>query len=132
MISFLAKLLGVDKWLVSAVGALALAGLVFFAANTAYDRIYNSGYQTAAVKFTAQISEMKRQAIEAAAAETERQDAANNAAKEREAARIAADAAVTEQLEKRIEELQREADQDPDAGKPVLGAPSVRRINKIR
>ncbi|MEK1891963.1 MAG: hypothetical protein AAAB20_01465 [Rhizobium sp.] len=75
---------------------------------------------------------MKRQAVEATASETERQDAANNAAKAREAARISQMQAENETLEKKIEELQREADQDPDADRVVLGAPSVRRINQIR
>jgi uncharacterized protein YlxW (UPF0749 family) len=132
MIGALAKLLGVDKRLVSAVGALAIAGLVFFAANTAYNRIYDSGYQDAAGKFTAQIAEMKAAAVKAANAETERQDAANNAAKEREAARIAQIEAANDSLQSKIEELQREASKDPNAGRVVLGAPSVRRINQIR
>ncbi|UFS82022.1 MULTISPECIES: hypothetical protein [Rhizobium] len=75
---------------------------------------------------------MKRQAVEARDKEASRQDAANNAAKAREAARIAQMQAENETLEKKIEELQREADQDHDAGRIVLGAPSVRRINQIR
>lgn len=96
------------------VGALALAGLLLLAANA----VYNRGYDAAAVT--------------AANAEIERQEAANNAAKAREAARIVQMQAENETLEKKIEELQREADQDPDAGRVVLGAPSVRRINQIR
>ena len=35
-------------------------------------------------------------------------------------------------LQNQIEELQREADEDPDAGKPALGASSVHRINQVR
>ncbi|QPB21758.1 hypothetical protein [Rhizobium sp. 007] len=130
--TWIAKFLGIDKWLVQGAAILLAAGLVLLAGYKVYDGIYDRGYGAASAKFTAEIAEMKRQAADARTAEIERQDAANNAAKEREAARIAADAAITEQLEKRIEELQREADQDPDAGKPVLGAPSVRRINQIR
>ncbi|MDQ0558295.1 uncharacterized protein YlxW (UPF0749 family) [Rhizobium mesoamericanum] len=117
-----------SKWLVSAVGALVAVGLVLLAVNA----IYNRGYDAAAGKFTAQIAEMKAAAIAATNAETERQDAANNAAKEREAARIAQIQAENQSLEDKIKELQREASKDPDAGKPVLGASSVQRINKVR
>ncbi|CDM57211.1 hypothetical protein [Rhizobium favelukesii] len=132
MIGAIAKLLGVDKWLVSAVCALVLAVLVFFAASTVYNRIYDSGYQAAAGKFTAEIAEMKAAAITAANAETERQDAANNGAKAREAARIAAIEAENDSLEQKITELEREAKQDPDAGRAAIGAAGVRRINQIR
>ncbi|MCS0463496.1 hypothetical protein [Rhizobium favelukesii] len=132
MIGAIARLLGVDKWLVSAVGALVLAAFVFFAASTACNRIYDSGYQAAAGKFTAEIAEMKRQAVTARDAEIERQSAAQDAAKAREATRIAAMQSESESLQTQIEELQREADQDPDAGRVVLSAPSVRRINQIR
>ncbi|MBZ9790534.1 hypothetical protein K9B32_10425 [Rhizobium sp. 3T7] len=110
------------------VGALALAGLLLLAANA----VYNRGYDAGAGKFKAEIAEMKAAAVTAANAETERQEAANNAAKAREAARIVQMQAENETLEKKIEELQREADQDPDAGRVVLGAPSVRPINQIR
>ncbi|NKJ03153.1 hypothetical protein FHT29_000098 [Rhizobium sp. SG741] len=35
-------------------------------------------------------------------------------------------------LQSKIEELQREASQDPNAGRPALGASSVLRVNQIR
>jgi len=132
MIGALAKLLGVDKWLIIAVGALALASLVFLAASSAYNRIYDSGYQAAAGKFTAQIAEMKAAAVEARDKEASRQSAANEAAKARESQRIADIEAENQSLEQKIEELQREASKDPNAGRVVLGAPGVQRINKIR
>jgi hypothetical protein len=75
---------------------------------------------------------MKLVAAQADIAEQERQAAANNAAKQREADRIAADQAGADKLKSKIEELQREADQDPDRDRPAIGAPSVRRIGAIR
>ncbi|MBB4235030.1 hypothetical protein [Rhizobium esperanzae] len=139
MIGALAKLIGVDKWLVGVVAALAVAGAIFWAGLTVYNRIYDSGYQAATGKFTVQIAELKtdfanQRAAAAAAAnvELERQAAVQNQAKAREAERIAEMQAETESLNQKIEELQREASEDPDAGRIVLGAPSVQRINKVR
>lgn len=97
-----------------------------------HTHVYNSGYDDAVLVKDAEIAELKRAATEARNAEVERQDAANNAAKLREAQRIAEMQAENELLQSQIEELGREADQDPDAGRVVLGAPSVQRINKIR
>ena len=132
MIAALAKLLGVDKWLVSVVAIVIAAGLVLWAANSAYSRIYDSGYQAAAVKYEAQIAAEHAAAVTAALAETERQDAANNAAKAREAARIAEIEAENQSLEDKIKELQREASEDPDAGRTAISAPGVRRVNTVR
>lgn len=139
MIGFVAKLLGVDKWLVSVVAALALAGALFWAGLTVYNHIYDSGYAAASVAKNVEIAELKADfakqraaAAEAANSEAKRQAAANNAAKAREAARIAEMQAQADQLAKQVEELQREASQDPDAGRTALGAPSVQRINKVR
>ncbi|MDX1035474.1 hypothetical protein GOL82_30705 [Sinorhizobium medicae] len=64
--------------------------------------------------------------------EAARQRLANDLAKQREAQRITKMQAENKSLQEQIEELEREASQDPDAGKPVLGAPSVQRINKVR
>lgn len=97
-----------------------------------HTHVYNSGYDDAVLVKDAEIAELKRAATEARNAEVERQDAANNAAKLREAQRIAEMQAENELLQSQIEELGREADQDPNAGRVVLGAPSVQRINKIR
>jgi Flp pilus assembly protein TadB len=116
MISFIAKALGLD----SLAAYLIVAALAAALAGGAYWYVDHKGYARAEAYYKSQIAELKAAAADARNKEVERQDAANNAAKAREA------------LQERIEELQREADQDPDAGKPVLGAPSVRRINKIR
>ncbi|MBX4965451.1 hypothetical protein [Rhizobium binae] len=139
MIGALAKLIGVDKWLVGVVAVLAIAGGLFWAGLTVYNHIYDSGYAAAVRVKNAEIAELKadfanqRAAAAAAAnAETERQAAANNAAKAREAARIAEMQAENESLELKIKELEREAGEDPDAGRTALGAPGVQRINKVR
>jgi len=128
MIGAIAKLLGVDKWLVGAVGALALAGLVLLAVNA----VYNRGYDAASGKFKAEIAEMKAAAVEARDKEASRQEAANNAAKARESQRIAEIEAENQSLEQRIKELADEASKDPDASRSAVSAPGVRRINKIR
>jgi|GEM_PF-2770590 len=117
-----------NKWVGYGIAALLLAVAIWWGVST----IYNNGYDAAATKYKAEISELKAAAVTARDAEIERQAAANNAAKAREAARIADMQAEADNLHSRIEELQREASQDPDAGRVVLGAPSVQRINKIR
>lgn len=128
MIGTLAKLLGVDKWLVGAVAALAVVAALW----GVYAYIDARGYERAAVEYKAEIAELKRQAVDALNKEVERQASVQNQAKAREAARIAEMQAANEDLQSQIQELQREADEDPSADVPVLGAPSVRRINKIR
>lgn len=128
MIGALAKLLGVDKWLVGVVTALAIAA----ALAGAVGYIDHRGYARAETYYQGQIAELKRAASDARNAEVERQAGVQAAAKAREATRIAEMQAETDSLEQKIKELEREADQDPDAGKPALGAPSVQRINKVR
>ncbi|MBB3523067.1 hypothetical protein [Rhizobium sp. BK456] len=128
MIGFLAKLLGVDKWLVSVVAAMVLAGALLGA--VAY--IDHRGYVRAAIVYQARIDKLVNDYHTAEIAETERQVAANNAAKAREAARIAKMLAANSKLETRIKELANEAAADPNAGEPVLRSPSVRRINEVR
>lgn len=123
MIAFLSTSIG--RWIVGALlSVLALVGVYFVADHR--------GYQRAETAYTAQIEQMKAAAATARANEIERQDAANNAAKQAEAARIAQMQADADALQTQIEELQREAHQDPDAGKPALGASGVQRINKVR
>ncbi|WP_459456369.1 hypothetical protein [Rhizobium sp. No.120] len=115
----------IGRWIVGALlSVLALVGVYFVADHR--------GYQRAETAYTAQIEQMKADAATARANEIERQDAANNAAKQAEAARIAQMQADADALQTQIEELQREAHQDPDAGKPALGASGVQRINKVR
>jgi hypothetical protein len=121
--SLLATPLG--RWLIGALAALALLVGVYAIAD-------HRGYQRAATAYTAQIAAIKEQAATARANEIERQVAVNDAAKASEARRIAQMQADNDTLQTKIEELQREASQDPNAGKPALGASSVRRINQVR
>jgi hypothetical protein len=111
-----------------AVGAVLLA----LACWWGYGHIYDNGYQAATLKYEAQIADEHAALAEADANEQRRQDIANNAAKQREAAAIATlEAQEAENLELR-RKLASEARQDPDADKPSLGAGSVQRIDKIR
>ncbi|MBY3255591.1 hypothetical protein HFO09_07780 [Rhizobium laguerreae] len=128
MIVWIAKLLGIDKWIVGAVAALALA-CGFFGAVAYVD---HRGYARAEVHYKGVIAAEHAAAVTARNAEVERQAARQNEAKAREAERIAEMQAEADQLTKQIEELQREASEDPDAGRTALGAPSVQRINKVR
>ncbi|MGF9567403.1 hypothetical protein AAIH70_28270 [Neorhizobium sp. BT27B] len=132
MIGAFAKLLGVDAWLVKA-GAALLVGLSLMAgAWWVHGRIYDDGYQTASAKYEAQIAADALQRAEASLNEQRRQAIANNAAKRREAEAIATlEAQEAENLELR-RRLASEAQQDPDAGRPSLGAGSVQRINQVR
>jgi hypothetical protein len=122
MIAFLLSPVG--RW---TVGSLAAILLLF----GAYAYVDHKGYQRAAVAYQARIDKIVGDYKAAEIAEIERQDAANNAAKAREAIAIAEMQAANSQLETRIKELAGEAAKDPDARKPVLGAPSVRRINEV-
>lgn len=106
------------------LGALALIAAYFWIDGRGYDR--------AASEYKARIAVIHASYKAAEVAETERQATANNAAKAREAARIAEMQAANESLQSQIEELEREASEDPDAGRAALGASSVRRINKVR
>lgn len=115
--------------LASPVARWALGALILIAA---YFWIDGRGYDRAASEYAAKIAVIHAGYAAAASAETERQNAANNAAKAREATRIAEMQAANNSLQSQIEELEREASEDPDAGKPALGASSVRRINKVR
>ncbi|EPE98628.1 hypothetical protein [Rhizobium grahamii] len=117
-----------SKWAAYAIGALVAVGLVLLAVNA----IYNRGYEAAAEKGRAEVAELKAAAVDARDKEESRQYAANEAAKAREGIRIAEIEAENQSLEQKIEELQRAAKQDPDAGRTALSAPGVRRINKIR
>ncbi|KAB1086500.1 hypothetical protein F4V91_08705 [Neorhizobium galegae] len=123
MIAFLLSPVG--RWLAGAVAALAL--LV-----GAYTYVDHKGYQRAAAHYTAKIAATAAALAEADANEQRRQTIANNAAKQREAAAIAAlEAQEADNIELR-RRLASEAQQDPDADRPSLGAGSVQRLNKIR
>ncbi|PCD66829.1 hypothetical protein [Rhizobium phaseoli] len=123
MIAFLLSPVG--RWLAGTLAALALL-------LAAYAYVDHRGYARAEVHYKGILATEHAEALTARDAELERQAAANNAAKAREAARIAEMQAQADQLAKQIEELQREASQDPDAGRTALGASSVQRINKVR
>jgi uncharacterized protein HemX len=128
MISIIAKLLGGSELAAWAVVALLAAGAV----GAAYLYVDHHGYERAATEYKATIAQMKADAAQARADEIDRQNAVNDAAKAAEARSIAQMQAANQSLQTKIEELQREADQDPDADRPALGADSVRRINQIR
>ncbi|NEI48635.1 hypothetical protein GR217_13100 [Rhizobium leguminosarum] len=108
----------------------ALAALALLVAAYAY--VDHRGYARAEVNYKGIIAAEHAAAITASNAEVERQAARQNEAKAREAERIAEMQVEADQLSKQIEELQREASEDPDAGRTALGAPSVQRINKVR
>lgn len=123
MIAFLLSPVG--RWLAGGLAALAL--LV-----AAYAYVDHRGYARAEAHYKDVIAAEHAAAITARDAEVERQAARQNEAKAREAERIAEMQAEADQLTKQIEELQREASEDPDAGRTALGATSVQRINKVR
>ncbi|MBB6224582.1 hypothetical protein [Rhizobium leguminosarum] len=123
MIAFLLSKPG--RYLLGALAALALL-------LAAYGYIDHRGYARAEVHYKGILAAEHAAAVTARDAESERQAAANNAAKAREAARIADMQAEADNLHSRIEELQREASQDPDAGRPAVGATGVHRINSVR
>ncbi|WSG73082.1 hypothetical protein U8P80_16225 [Rhizobium beringeri] len=120
-------------FLLSKPGQYLLGGLAALALLVAaYAYVDHRGYSRAEVHYKGIIATEHAAAATARNAEIERMAARQNEAKAREAERIAAMQAEADQLSKQIEELQREASEDPNAGRTALGAPSVRRINKIR
>jgi uncharacterized protein HemX len=123
MIAFLLSKPG--RYLLGALAALALL-------LAAYAYVDHRGYARAEAHYKGVIAAEHAAAATARTAELERQAARQNEAKAREAARIAEMQAEADQLTKQIEELQREASEDPDAGRTAIGAPSVQRINKVR
>lgn len=115
----------IGRWMMVGLAVLALVAFVHYRADAA-------GYHRAASEYQSRIDQMVADAANLRARELERQDAVNNAAKQREAAALA----ELDRQEAENHELQRklasEAQQDPNAGKPVLGSSSVQRINQIR
>ncbi|MGZ2403894.1 hypothetical protein [Rhizobium ruizarguesonis] len=123
MIAFLLSPVG--RWLAGALAALALL-------LAAYAYIDHRGYARAEAHYKRVIAAEHAAAVTARNDEVERQAARQNESKAREAARIADMQTEADQLAKQIEELQREASEDPDAGRTAIGASSVQRINKVR
>jgi uncharacterized protein HemX len=115
-------------------GGRFLAGLLVALLLSVGAYVYGDhrGYARAATTYTAQIAQQQADLATARAAEIERQTAVNDAAKAAEARGIAKMQADNQSLQDQIQELQREADQDPGADKPALGSSSVQRVNKIR
>lgn len=127
MIGAVAKMLGLDAWLVKAGSVLLLAVALMAGAWW----IHSNGYASAEAHYTAIIAAERAANAQADADEQRRQTIANNAAKKREAEAIAQlEAQEAENLELR-RKLASEARQDPDADQPSLGASSVQRINEI-
>ena len=119
--------------LTSRVGMYALIVLAAIAlAWGAYTYVERQGYQRGVVEWQAKYDRLVTDYAEAKAAEIERLMAANNAAKAREAQRIAHLERENEELEKLMKEQAIAAEQDPDRDRVGLGAPSVQRLNKIR
>ncbi|KAA0689868.1 hypothetical protein DTW90_30725 [Neorhizobium sp. P12A] len=120
--------------LLATPGGRFLAGLLGALLLSVGAYVYGDhrGYARAATTYTAQIAQTKADLATARAAEIERQNAVNDAAKAAEARSIAKMQADNQSLQDQIQELQREADQDPNANGPALGSSSVRRINEIR
>ena len=123
MIALLASRVGM--YALIAVAAVALAW-------GAYTYVERQGYQRGVVEWQAKYDRLVADYAEAKAAEIERLMAANNAAKAREAQRIAELEHENEELEKLMKEQAIAAEQDPDRDRVGLGAPSVQRLNKIR
>ena len=119
--------------LTSRVGLYALIVVAAIAlAWGAYTYIERQGYQRGVVEWQAKYDRLVSDYAEAKAAEIERLMDANNAAKAREAQRIAELEHENEELEKLMKEQAIAAEQDPDRDRVGLGAPSVQRLNKIR
>lgn len=111
-----------------AVAALAAAVALWWIHGT----VYNNGYRAAVTQYEAILAQERFAHAEAALNEQRRQDIANAAAKQREAAAIAqieAEQAANQELRKRLAD---EARQDPNADRVAIGADGVRRIDQIR
>lgn len=132
MIVALAKILGVDAWLARVLIAGAVVLAVGFGLKLAHDHVYDSGYAAASLKYEAQIAAEKLAAAVANEEERRRQVLANEAAKKREAQAIAEIERQDAQISELRKELRREAEKDPDSGKPSIGLGGVRRIDQIR
>ena len=123
----LTRLLGGSSFL----AWLAVAGLCLGAAGGAYWWVDNHGYQRAtlewSVKYTQREVDLERRRL----AELDRQATANDIAKAAEAARIAQLRNEAAQMERRLQDLAKEATSDPDAERLGINADSVARINSV-
>lgn len=90
------------------------------------------GYDRASVEYQLKIEQIKSEQLILAAAERNRQQAANDSAKRREATLIDEINTSSDELDQKLLELSVESLKDPDANRAGLNAASVRRINKIQ
>lgn len=111
---------------------LILVGVVVLAIGFLGVFIYNKGYSSAELKWSAKYTERENALLAQALAERVRQAQANIAAKKAEAMRIAEMQAENQKLEDLIKELSDEADKDPAANNKCLSPDSQLRINKVR
>ena len=115
------------------VGAyLAVAALAVALAWGAYAYVEGQGYRRGVVEWQAKYDRLVADYAAAKAAEIARLVAANDAAKRREAERIATLERENEDLEKLIREQAVASEQDPDRDRVGLSPSSVQRINRIR
>lgn len=113
-------------------GRLIALGLAAILIGYAGYALYSRGYGAAETKWSAKYNERENELIRARMAETERQLAANQAAKKAEAERIARIEAEKLALENLIKELSNEADADPAADNVCISESGRVRINKVR
>ncbi|AXP07714.1 hypothetical protein SmphiM6_23 [Sinorhizobium phage phiM6] len=93
---------------------------------------YHKGYKERDLKAQVEIRDIKIALQEAKNKEVSRQREANRKAQEDAKKRLLEMQVEKDQLEKLIEDLESEANQDPDRDRIGLSAPSVMRINKVR
>lgn len=113
-------------------GRLIAIGLIALLIGYAGYALYSRGYSAAETKWSAKYNERENELIRARMAETERQLAANQAAKKAEAERIAKLQSEKQDLENLIKDLSNEADADPAADTICLSPDAGVRINKVR
>lgn len=115
-------------WVKRAIGALAVVVAVL--GYGAYKD--GQGYDRAETEYQLKIEKIKSEHALQALAETERQQAANEAAKRREAELLAQLQEQNDDLDQLLKEQSLEADKDADAGTGGINASSVRRLNQIQ
>lgn len=111
----------------------AAVGLVVFIALWAYGALKDGqGYKRAETVYQLKIEKLKSDQALQALAETERQQAANESAKRREAELLADLKQQNNDLDQLLLEQSVEALQDSNANGGGINASSVRRLNQIK
>ncbi len=128
MIAWIAGLFGGSKlaaWaLVAALGLGTLGG--------AYAWVDHGGYARAEAAWTIKYHEREIELQKQLFIEIEHQAIANDAAKAREAEKLAAEQKRRAELEAALLLAEQEADEDPGRDRIGIGADSVSRLNRIR